>query len=178
MERKDTILAVIDVQEKFRPVIFEWDRMLENTVKLIKGFHIMGIPILVTEQYPKGLGETITEVKEALGNFNPIEKTSFSCVKESGFIDELKRSDAKHIVLCGIESHICLLNTTLDLIKEGYEVHYVVDAVSSRKKKDYDIAVERVRQAGAFLASTEMILFQLLKDAKSDEFKDIQKIVK
>ncbi|MFH1402750.1 MAG: hydrolase [Candidatus Altiarchaeota archaeon] len=178
ISKEDSILVVVDVQEKFEAVIHEWDYMLENIIKIIRGFSAMELPIIVTEQYPRGLGKTVREVSEALGEFSPVEKTCFSCMGEPEFREKLKSFGRKNIILCGIESHVCLLNTTLDAIAEGYNVHFIVDAISSRKAVDHGITVERVNQAGAFLASAEMVLFQLLKDAKSDEFKKVSRIVR
>ncbi|MFH1056172.1 MAG: hydrolase [Candidatus Altiarchaeota archaeon] len=177
LKEEDSVLIVIDVQEKFKLVIHGWDGTLVNIVKLVRGCQILDIPVIVTEQYPKGLGRTVQEIRDAL-DFNPVEKMSFSCFGEEGFKRKLEGFGRKTLVLCGVEAHVCLLNTTLDALEKGYKVHYVVDAVSSRNPTDKEIAVKRVIHAGAYPTSTEMILFQLLEKAGTEEFKEISKIVK
>ncbi|MBU0762350.1 MAG: hydrolase [Candidatus Altiarchaeota archaeon] len=175
ISRDESVLVVVDIQEKFRPHIHEWDVMLGNSIKLIKGLKILDVPVVVTEQYPKGLGETVAEIKEVL-EFKPVEKTCFSCMGEEGFRKNI--SGKKQVILCGIEAHVCIMQTTLQLLDEGYEVYLVVDAMSSRKKSDKRIALRRATQKGAIPVSTEMVLFELLKDAKNLGFKEIQAIVK
>jgi len=177
MKPSNFCLVVVDVQEKFRSVIHEWDKTLENIVKLIRGAQVLGVPTVVTEQYPKGLGKTVKEISDVL-EFTPVEKTCFSCAKDDGFMEALDATGCENVILCGIESHVCVLQTALDLMKGGYDVHYVVDAVSSRNKSDKKIAVRRVVQEGALASSVEMILFQLLEKAGTDEFKKISEIVK
>jgi nicotinamidase-related amidase len=177
LEREGAILLIVDVQERFRPVIADFDLTVANIVKLAKGFKILGLPVIVTEQYPKGLGRTIPEIRQAT-DVKPFEKLSFSCLQEPGFDVLLEKYGRRQLVVCGIEAHICLLNTTLEALERDYEVHYVVDAVSSRRLQDKEIAVNRVTQAGAYQASTEIVLFQLLKKAGTGEFKEISKIVK
>jgi nicotinamidase-related amidase len=121
--RGSVALVVVDVQEKFAPAIFEWERVLENTVRIIKGFRALSLPIVVTEQYPKGLGKTVPEVAAALEGIAPIEKTSFDCFGERKFVEALKKTGARDVVLCGIESHVCILQTALSAQKAGYRVH-------------------------------------------------------
>lgn len=170
-------MVVVDVQERFRPVVHEWDWMLENIVRLIRGCRVLDVPVVVTEQYPKGLGGTVSEIKGVLG-FTPVVKNAFSCFGEPSFNDTLKELGRKNIVLCGIEAHVCVFNTALDALEDGYNVHLAADAVSSRKKSDRRTAVRRMTQEGVRLASVEMLLFQMLKEAGSEEFKKIQEIVK
>ncbi|HHQ44835.1 MAG TPA: hydrolase [Candidatus Altiarchaeales archaeon] len=177
ISRDNSALVVIDVQEKFRPVIKDFDDTVANIVKLIKGFQVLGVPIIFTQQYTKGLGETVDEIKK-VAEFEPIEKLSFSCFDEDEFKRKIRALGRRHLVLCGIESHVCLLNTALDAIEAGYTIHYVIDAVSSRRESDKDIAVKRVIQEGAKAGSTEIVLFQILKTADAGEFKEISKIVK
>jgi len=173
----ESALVVVDVQEKFRPAIDGWDGMVAEVVKLIKGCKILGVPVIATEQYPKGLGRTVSEVREVL-DCPPVEKTSFSCFGDALFRDRIALTGRRQLLLCGIEAHVCVLNTALDALSGGYEVHYVVDATSSRKRGDKDVAVERVKQSGAYLATTEMALFQLLKGSKAGGFKEISVLVK
>jgi nicotinamidase-related amidase len=177
LDSGDSVLLVVDFQEKFRPVIHGWDEALENVVRLAKGCNILGVPVVVTEQYPKGLGETVRELK-AIMKSEPLEKTSFSCMGDEGFREKIKSLGKHQIILCGIEAHVCVLNSALDLKEAGFEVHVVADAVSSRRSSDKEIALERMKQSGVFLASSEMVLFQLLKDAKRPEFREISRLVK
>lgn len=178
LDRKDVVLIVVDVQEKFRPVVFEFDRVVRSVRKLVEGFRILNLPVVVTEQYPQGLGRTVPELQESLGVFKPVEKTSFSCFGDSGFDRELERLGKKTVVLAGIEAHVCILKTALDALMRGLAVHVPVDCVSSIHESDCRIAVERYRQAGVFLASSEMLLFQLIDDSKVPEFRKISELVR
>ena len=175
LKRDDTILLVIDIQEKLMPVIYQAQQVFDNTGKLIKGAEILGIPVLVTEQYPKGLGHTCREI-EIPATAAVIEKMTFSCMLK----EEVKEKMAykKQVILCGAEAHICVLKTALDLLENKFEVHVAADAISSRTLENKNIAIERLRQSGAFIESTEMILFQLLDTAGTDEFKSISKLIK
>jgi nicotinamidase-related amidase len=177
LEREHSALIVIDVQERFKPVISRWDETVANISKLIMGCKALHVPVLATEQYPKGLGRTVPEISGLLDS-PPMEKITFSCLGDGKVREKVRGLGRRQLLLCGIEAHVCVLNTALDAISEGYEVHYVADAISSRKQQDMEIAVERVTQSGAYLASTEMALFQLLKTAGSEEFKEISRIVK
>jgi nicotinamidase-related amidase len=175
--RKEVALVVVDVQDSFLPVIFEMGRVSENCAKLVKAFKVLGVPILHTEQYPQGLGLTIPDLA-VLFEDKPIEKIEFSCLRNKKFKEKLTTLKVKALVICGIEAHVCVLQTALDALKAGYEVYVVEDAVSSRKKTDWNTAVERLRQGGAHIVSAEMMIFQLMEKAGTDEFKEIQKIVK
>jgi nicotinamidase-related amidase len=169
--KKNTALVVIDIQERFIPTIAEIDELIKNTEKLVKACKILNIPIISTEQYPKGLGKTVIK-----GLDNPIEKITFDCFLEDKFCKEVKKF--KNLIITGIESHVCVLQTIIGGIKKGFKMHLVVDAISSRKLSDKAIAVERAKQEGALLATTEMIIFQLLEKAGTPEFKQISEIVK
>jgi len=175
--REHTALLVIDVQERLMPVIFEQEKIFANVNKLLRGAEILKLETIITEQYPKGLGNTCKEV--VLGE-NPtiVEKTCFSSMLNNKVNDQLKLTNVKSLIICGVESHICVLKTTLDALKAGYEVHVVADAVSSRTDENKQLALARMRQAGAFITSVEMILFQLLDYAGTDEFKAISKLIK
>lgn len=177
-DRGSVALVVVDVQEKFAPAIFEWERIIENTVKVIRGFRTLNLPIIATEQYPKGLGRTVPEVAAALGDCKPIEKTSFDCFGEKKFVDALKATGAKDVILCGIESHVCVLQTALSAQKAGYRVHLLADAVSSRKKLDYKTALKRMIRADILPSTVEMILFSLIKNKEDPAFKEIRGILK
>jgi len=176
LTKENTALIVIDIQEKFLPVIKNIDLVIENTIKLIKSFQLMNIPVIVTEQYPKGLGRTVHEIKKELKDYKPIEKICFSCFDNKEFHNNIKNK--KNLVICGIESHVCVTQTLIDAISKGFTVHLVIDAISSRKRLDYKTAVKRAKQEGALITSTEMIIFQLLKMAGTEEFKEIAKIIK
>ena len=167
-------LVVIDVQEGFRRAVGDFDRIAGATATMIRGAREMGIPIVVTEQYPKGLGATVPEVAEHLpAGTEPIEKTAFSAVEAEGF-DLGGRDQA---IVCGIESHVCVNQTVLDLLDEGVEVHVVSDAVGSRSAENRLLGLEKAERAGAWRTSVETALFELLGRAGSDRFKAVQKLV-
>lgn len=176
-QRDSTALLVIDVQERLMPVIFEQEKIFSNVNKLLRGAEILNLETIITEQYPKGLGNTCKEV-QLPENAKVIEKSCFSCMLSEPVSEQLKLTNVKSLIICGAESHICVLKTTLDALKAGYEVHVVADAVSSRTPENKQLALERMRQAGAFIVSTEMILFMLLDKAGTDEFKAISKLIK
>lgn len=176
-QREHTALLVIDVQERLMPVINDSQRIFENVNKLLRGAEILALETIITEQYPKGLGNTCKEV-QLPANPNIIEKVCFSCMMSDPVSDQLKLTNVKDLVICGAESHICVLKTTLDALKAGYNVHVVADAVGSRTPENKQLALERMRQAGAFIVSTEMMLFMLLDKAGTDEFKAISKLIK
>lgn len=175
--RRNTALIVIDIQEKILKVINEFERVVDNSLKLIKGFKILNIPIYFTEQYPKGLGPTIAEIRDELKN-NPIEKMTFSCSGAGDLFKELIDNDISQVVICGIESHVCVLQTVLDLLANGFQVNVAADAVSSRKEFDYKIALDRMRSHGAEITTAESVLFELLEVCGTDQFKQISKLVK
>lgn len=173
---ENSLLLVIDIQEKFRNVINQFDKLINNSKKLIKVANILKIPILVTEQYTKGLGETVNEIKETLKEYTHLEKVSFDCFGDKNFIKKLKGKP--NIIICGIEAHICVFQTALSALENKFNVYLIADAVSSRKEADCNIALRRLESSGAKLASTEMIIFQMIIDSKDTNFKDISKIVK
>ena len=140
LKREKTALLIIDIQERILPVILEHDRVVNNTVKLINGFKILGLPIFYTEQYPKGLSPTETKIKSALEQAEAVQKMTFSCYGAGDLFDELKNKGIEQIAVCGIESHVCVLQTVLDLLSNAFQVHLISDAVSSRRKFDYEIA--------------------------------------
>ncbi|MCW3134914.1 MAG: hydrolase [Methanophagales archaeon] len=177
MDRDDTGLVVIDLQEKFLPVIPNIKEVISNAEKVIRTFKILKMPIMITEQYPKGLGKTVESISKLIET-EPIEKISFSCFGEEKFLESIEKLNIKNLVLLGIESHVCVLNTAIDAIKRGYVPYVVVDATSSRKKIDYETSVKRMMQEKIYLTTTEILFFQLLKKAGTPEFKEISKIIK
>lgn len=178
LKRKNTALLVIDIQERILPVILEHERVVENTLKLINGFKILNLPIYYTEQYPKGLGPTEAKIKSALEKTEAIQKMTFSCSGAGNLFDDLKKMEIEQVVVCGIESHVCVMQTVLDLLAVNFQVHVVSNAVSSRRKFDYEIALRRMENNGAELTLTESSLFELLNVCGTDEFKSISKLVK
>ncbi len=176
-DRENAVFVMIDVQDKFVPVINDMKTVIKNANIMTKAAEIMQIPFIFTEQYPEGLGRTVDKI-EVPPTAKPIEKIHFSCLDCKEFSDRLQSLNVEDVVIFGIESHICVLNTALDALKKGYRVHVVADAVSSRTKENKEIALERMRQSGIFIVSTEMILFHMLDHAKDDEFSQISELVK
>jgi len=173
-----SVLVIIDVQTKLLSVMYNYPLLLENLKKLIRGAQVMEVPIIYTEQYPKGLGETHPEIAGLLTEIKPVIKMSFSCCSEDNFIDELHRINRDQVIICGIESHICVYQTCRDLIDKKYEVHLVTDCISSRKPENTQLTVNKLQSYGVFPTSVEMALFEMLKDASNDAFRKIAKIIK
>ena len=178
LKRAETGLVVVDIQERLLPMIFEKERLVQNTVRLIKGASILGLPIFATEQYRKGLGATAPEVARVIAEFAPREKVLFSACGAAGFMEDLKAKAVSDVLLCGMEAHVCILHTCLDLLDGRFHVFVVADAVSSRTADNHRLGVERMRDAGAVIVSTEMALFELVERAGTDEFKQILALVR
>lgn len=175
----DALLLIIDVQEKLINAQFEREKIAKNTTILAEAANILKIPALVSEQYPKGLGSTLESVKEKLpADAKFFEKTSFSCIKETGFSELVKSFNRKQIFVCGMESHVCVHQTVSELLCEGYEVHIIQDAISSRKEWEYKVGLQRMIDSGAIPSCVEMALFELLKCAKHPDFKAVQGLIK
>lgn len=177
LKPETSALLVIDYQDSLISLIFEHEKMIVNANKVIKGAEILDVPTLVTEQYPRGLGHTCKEIELADGQ-DIIEKISFSCLLTDDVSNRLKELNIKSLIIIGIESHICVLKTALDAVNTGYEVHVVADAISSRTEENKKSAIRRMKQSGVFIASTEMILFQLMDKAGGDRFKAISQLIK
>lgn len=174
LERDDTTLVVIDVQEGFRKAVPGFDRVARAVATLVAGAEVLGVPVVTTEQYPKGLGTTATEVAEYLPTgTEPIEKVVFSAAQADGF-DLSQRAQA---LVCGIESHVCVSQTALDLLEDGIEVHVPIDAVGSRTDENTLVGLRRMERAGAVETSVEAALFELLGRAGTEEFKAIQRLI-
>ncbi len=178
LKKNSTALLVIDLQERILPVINNYELIIQNTVKLIKGFKILSLPIYFTEQYPKGLGSTSKMILDELQGYNAYQKMTFSCSGAENLFEEFSRNNLTQIVVCGIESHVCVQQTVMDLLANNFQVNLVADAVSSRKIIDYNIAIDRMRKLGAEVTTTESVLFELLEVCGTPEFKEISKIVK
>jgi len=178
ISNRDSVLVVVDMQEKLIPKIFDQHTVISNIVTLIKSAKILNIPIIITEQYPKGLGPTIPEIKDLIVPWQPIGKTCFSCFGSNDFSKQLKGLGKNNLILCGIESHVCIMQTALDGLKANYSVFFVKDSISSRTKNNKETGFERMTQAGAIPVSTEMIVFELLREAGTDKFKQIASMIK
>jgi nicotinamidase-related amidase len=176
--REKTALVLIDIQEKILSVMKDPDKVVNNTLKLIKGFKVLNIPIFYTEQYPKGLGATAAPLLEELEGLSPIQKMSFSCSGAGNFFTRLYDNNATQVVIAGIESHVCVQQTVLDLLANNFQVNVAADAVSSRNVTDYNFALDRMRHHGAEITTAEAILFELLNESGTEEFKQISKIIK
>lgn len=178
LEPPQTALLIIDIQERILPVINNHKMVVENTLKLITGFKVLQLPIYFTEQYPKGLGPTHKSISDELGTIIPFDKMSFSCSGAGDLFEEFKKKNLSQIVICGIEAHVCVQQTVLDLIENKVQVNLAADAVSSRKEIDYKTALARMRHHGAEITTTESVLFELLNVCGTDQFRAISKIVK
>lgn len=178
LTRTQSGLVVVDIQDRLLPAVFEKERVLQNALRLVQGAGILQVPVFVTEQYRKGLGPTVPEVAAAIPGFAPLEKLAFSACGAAAFLPALKQQKVSQAILCGIEAHVCVSQTCLDLVDQGFRVFVVADAVSSRTPENYRIGLDRMRAAGAVIVSTEMVLFELLEQAGTPEFKQILALVK
>ena len=175
LEAEQCALVVIDIQEKLLPPIFQREQLVRNAQLLIRAAGILKIPALVSTQYAKGLGGTVPEVASLLPETEAIDKTLFSCFGSEVFCSVLKRVPGQRntLLLCGMESHICVTQTALGALREGYLVHVASDAVSSRTKWNWRIGLERMRSAGAVISSTEMMVYELMRSSASAAFKEM-----
>ncbi len=170
-------LVIIDVQERFSQHISNFGPMVRNIVRLINGCKILNVPIFVTEQYPKGLGPTISEIKSALADYKPLEKTAFTCFGEE-FARTVRTSGRQQLIICGIEAHVCVNQSVHDLLAANYSVHIVEDAISSRDLNNKEIALRKMALAGAIPSSTEMALLELVGDSAAPSFKAVQDLIR
>ena len=180
ISKTDSSLLIIDVQERLAPAMCDARRVIDGCSGLLKGAGILGVPTIITEQYPKGLGHSIFDIRDAAPQTAVyFEKTNFSAAREDGFTEQLKHSGRKQIVIAGIEEHICVFQTAVDLKEAGFDVFVVTDASGCRFAQNEQIAAVRLQQEGIYLVSTEMVLFEWLGKAGSPEFKEIQnKLIK
>ena len=176
MTRDDTVLIIIDVQGNLAQSIDNREAVLENIQRVVKGCQVFGIPILLTEEI--NLGSTIPEIMDLMPGIRPIIKESFSSCGNQEFMDALKALKRKQLLLAGMETHVCVYQTAVGMIDQGYEVQIIADAVSSRKAENREIALQKMRDCGVIWTSTEMVLFELLKTAADPKLRDIIKIVK
>ena len=178
LTRNNALLAVVDVQEKLVAAMPEKEELIAKLRTMVQGAKILELPILWVEQYPKGLGRTVGEVRELLEELEPQEKNCFSACGLEDFVKALESAQRRQILLVGLEAHVCVYQTAINLLERGYHVEVVRDAVSSRTPENREIGLRRAERAGAQITSVEMALFELLARAGSPEFKEISKLVK
>jgi nicotinamidase-related amidase len=176
INRHDTLVLFIDLQERMMPAVYGNDEVIKSSCILAKGAKLLELPILVTRQYPKGLGDTVPALKEALGEHNNTDKMAFSCLGEKyGFREKLVR---KNVIVAGVETHICVQQTVLELLESGFTVYIAADCCGSRSERDRDFAFKRMVQAGAVVTTAESLLFEIMRTAGHPMRKEIQSLVK
>jgi nicotinamidase-related amidase len=175
LESDQCALVIVDIQERLLPPIFQKDQLLRNSKLLIRAAGVLKIPALVSTQYAKGLGKTVPEIASLLPEIQAIDKDRFSCLGSDTFCTLLKRlpGNRNTLLLCGMESHICVMQTALGALREGYLVHIASDAVGSRTEWNWKIGLERMRAAGAVISSTEMMIYELMRSSSSPAFKEM-----
>ncbi len=180
IEREEAVLVVVDVQDILMKKMDQ--RVAENVVRNIRTLLAfskkMAIPVLITEQYPKGLGRTVSQIRMEMESILPVEKVSFSCCGAETFNKQLNQTGRKQVILTGIETHVCVLQTADELIQKGHEVHAVADAICSRRKLDWKIGLRWMEKREAMISTTEIIAFQLMKEAGTEEFRGLSKLLK
>jgi nicotinamidase-related amidase len=180
LEPDQCVLIVVDIQEKLLPPIWEKDRLIRNAQLLTRLAGILKIPALVTTQYAKGLGKTVPEIAQLLPGTPTIDKLMFSCFGSEAFCGLLKRLPGQRttVLLCGMETHICVMQTALGALREGYLVHVAADAVSSRTELNWRLGLNRMQAAGAVLSSTEMMIYEMLRQSGAPAFKELLPFLK
>jgi nicotinamidase-related amidase len=179
LDPAQTALAIIDMQEAFRPKISDFAETAARIALVAHAARLLNVPVIVTEQYPRGLGQTADEIKAVLPeSLEVIEKTAFSSCGALAFGAALERAGARHVLICGIEAHVCVNQTVHDLLARGYQVHLLTDCITARSIHNKQIGLAKMQQSGALPSSTEMALFELLRDARHEQFKAIQKLIK
>jgi nicotinamidase-related amidase len=180
LEPEHCALIVIDIQEKLLPTIFQKERLVRNAQLLIRLAGVLKMPTLLSTQYSKGLGNTVPELASLLPDTSPIEKQVFSCFGSEVFCSALKRlpGNRNTVVLCGMESHICVAQTALAALRGGYLVHVASDAISSRTEWNWKVGLERMKAAGAVISSTEMVIYEALRSSGTSDFKDMLQYLK
>lgn len=174
----DSLALVVDIQERLLPHINNYETLIKNSVTLIKGLKLLNIPFLLNEQYPKGIGHTVDPIKAELSDSKAFEKVTFSCCKTDATMDSIIEKKKKFILVFGIETHVCVLQSVMDLLEAGYIPVIIVDCIGSRKVSDKEVALQRMIQAGAIPTTYESLLFELCLSAKNPVFKEISKLVK
>jgi len=178
LDKEETILVVVDIQERLTAAMEMREKVITNTLHLLEAARVFSLPLVLTEQYPKGLGPTVQEIRTVLPSYQPIEKVTFSCCNVQNFMDSVASSGRRKVILTGIETHVCVLQTCLGLVREGYIPHVVGDAVCSRSKENHEMGLAFMRDAGAVITCTETVLFQILEKAGTEEFKVLSRRIK
>lgn len=178
LNRDSAALVLVDVQGKLATLMQDSETLIENCRRLVQGARLLSIPVFWNEQLPEKLGPTVAQLRESLAGLSPMPKSTFSCWGNPAFREALRASGRRQLLVAGIEAHVCVYQTARDLLAEGYEVHVVADAVSSRRADCRRIALERMVAEGARLACVEMVLFELLQVAEGEIFRDVIRIVK
>lgn len=178
LDKAGSVLVVVDVQDKLLHAIHDWQTVLENNIKMVKIAQTLGVPVIVTEQYPKGLGPTNAALAGLFPAFAPLEKTVFSCFGAAGFAAALEAHRAQNLVLVGIEAHICVQQTALEALHRGLGVHIVADAVGSRAPANKELGLAKIRQAGGVVSAVEIALYEWLERSDGPEFKAILPLIK
>lgn len=177
LKKEDSLLLIIDIQERLIKAMAHGDRVVKNTNILLETSNIMNMPVVATEQYPRGLGNTVKEISDIHKDLEVFDKTSFTaCI--DGVNERFQEHGRKKIIIVGMETHVCVLQTCRDLLMRGYDVHIARDAVTSRSQENYENALEMMREMGAVITNTETIVFDLLKKAGTEEFKQVSKLIK
>lgn len=176
--KNSAVLVIVDIQEKLAAVMEDGKTTTANCILLIEAAKLLDLPIVLTEQYPKGLGSTLKQIQDALPSYEPIEKITFDCCKSGDFLEKIRALGRKHVIITGMESHVCVLQTCLTLLDEGYYIHLASNAVCSRRSKDHMTALEMMRDAGAVISSAETVVFQLLERAGTKEFNEMARKIK
>ncbi|MEO6026153.1 MAG: isochorismatase family protein [Candidatus Binatia bacterium] len=179
LDRASAVVVVIDVQEAYRSVLFEYDRVAAAVARAIQGAKILGVPVLATEQYPKGVGPTVAEVAQHFPpDLVPIQKMTMSCCGAEVFMSALEKLGRRQVLIVGIEAHACVNQTAHDLMHAGYQVHVAYDATSSRRAEDYVVGWGKMVKAGVIATTIETALLELLRTAEIPEFKAVQRVIK
>jgi nicotinamidase-related amidase len=179
LNREKAAFLIVDMQEAFRQSIPDFAALAARIASFARGAQTLGVPVLVTEQYPKGLRRTAEEILSALSpEVETFEKTAFSSCGAASFVEKLNAGGARQIIVAGIEAHICVNQTAHDLLDKNFEVHLLTDCIASRAAHNKEIALAKMQQSGAVLSSVEMALFELMRDARHEQFKAIQQLIK
>jgi len=178
IEREHTAALIIDIQEKLFPHMYQKEALLRRCALLLEGLKVLDIPLVVTEQYSKGLGATVPEISVLIDQESAIEKIAFSCCDEPAVMQTGAIRNSNNIIICGIEAHVCVLQTVIDLQEAGYKAVVVEDCISSRNPEDKRVALERMRAEGAVITTSESVLLELARVAGTNEFKAISRLIK
>lgn len=179
LDGPQAVLVVVDLQERLLPAIFEKERVVKNALLLMKAAELLGVPVVMTTQYRRGLGEIVPEVAAAAPGVAPLDKLSFGCFGDEAFLARLKSLTGRdQLLVAGIESHICVTQTVLGALEHGYHVHVASDATSSRSEANWKVGLERMQAAGALISSAEMALYELLRRSDADAFKKLLPLLK